>query len=116
MLCGQVDDEATSAATRANAQEKMLGLRTASVAFCADQIIKSDPMCLRLMLRRLSGTVRRLQQRSLQPQNLADFDEHLLRDIGVTREQAQREAKRPIIMGHIAPSRYLTIYIARMPL
>lgn len=37
----------------------------------------------------------RAHERSRQRQTLRDLDDHLLRDIGVTREQAEREAHKP---------------------
>jgi uncharacterized protein YjiS (DUF1127 family) len=37
----------------------------------------------------------RMHERSCQRRTLRDLDDHLLRDIGVTREQAEREAQRP---------------------
>jgi uncharacterized protein YjiS (DUF1127 family) len=37
----------------------------------------------------------RLHERSCQRRTLHDLDDHLLRDIGVTREQAEREAHKP---------------------
>jgi uncharacterized protein YjiS (DUF1127 family) len=37
----------------------------------------------------------RMHERSCQRRTLRDLDEHLLRDIGVTREQAEGEARKP---------------------
>jgi uncharacterized protein YjiS (DUF1127 family) len=37
----------------------------------------------------------RMHGRSCQRRTLRDLDDHLLRDIGVTREQAEREAHKP---------------------
>jgi uncharacterized protein YjiS (DUF1127 family) len=37
----------------------------------------------------------RMHERSCQRRTLRDLDEHLLRDIGVTREQAEGEAHKP---------------------
>jgi uncharacterized protein YjiS (DUF1127 family) len=37
----------------------------------------------------------RMHERSCQRRTLRDLDDHLLRDIGVTREQAEGEAHKP---------------------
>jgi uncharacterized protein YjiS (DUF1127 family) len=37
----------------------------------------------------------RMYARWQQRQNLRDLDDHLLRDIGITRPQAEREASKP---------------------
>jgi len=37
----------------------------------------------------------RMHERSCQRRTLRDLDDHLLRDIGVTREQAEGEARKP---------------------
>ena len=39
--------------------------------------------------------VRRMHDRWRQRQALLDLDDRLLRDIGITREQAEREARKP---------------------
>ena len=42
-----------------------------------------------------SGVIRMWFQRSHQRRALAELDDRMLRDIGVTRSQAQREAAKP---------------------
>jgi len=42
----------------------------------------------------MSRTCRRLRARRRQRQNLLELDDHLLADIGVSREQALREASK----------------------
>ena len=57
-----------------------------------------DQPALPMLLSRLAALVRRLAlnaSRWRQRRDLADLDDHLLRDIGVTREQARRESSRP---------------------
>lgn len=39
-------------------------------------------------------TVRRLRQRSRERNALAELDDHMLNDIGLTREQALRESRK----------------------
>lgn len=46
-------------------------------------------------LRRALDTVRLWQQRARGRQQLGTFDDHLLRDIGITRLQAEAEAQKP---------------------
>ena len=41
------------------------------------------------------STVQRMHDRWRQRQALLDLDDKLLRDIGITREQAEREARKP---------------------
>lgn len=51
-----------------------------------------------MLLARLAAVPRRFAlcaSRWRQRRDLADLDDYLLRDIGVTREQARREAGRP---------------------
>ena len=38
-----------------------------------------------------------MHERWRQRQALLDLDDHLLRDIGITREQAEREALKPFL-------------------
>ena len=45
--------------------------------------------------RRALDTVRLWQQRARGRQQLGTFDDHLLRDIGITRLQAEAEAQKP---------------------
>jgi uncharacterized protein YjiS (DUF1127 family) len=45
--------------------------------------------------RRLLSTVRLWQQRARGRQQLRQFDDHMLRDIGITRLQAEAEATKP---------------------
>jgi len=45
-----------------------------------------------LLLLRIPGMLRRWVQRSRQRAELAQLDDHLLRDIGLTRLQARRES------------------------
>ncbi len=40
----------------------------------------------------LAPAIARMWQKRRERQRLADLDEHLLRDIGITREQAEKEA------------------------
>ena len=60
-------------------------------AIRAARFPESPPASPARLLRRFVFCVARWRQR----RDLADLDEHLLRDIGVTREQATREASRP---------------------
>jgi uncharacterized protein YjiS (DUF1127 family) len=48
-----------------------------------------------VLLPRWLAAVRRMHERRRQRQDLRVLDDHLLRDIGVTHEQARREAGRP---------------------
>jgi uncharacterized protein YjiS (DUF1127 family) len=41
------------------------------------------------------SAVMRMHERRRQRQALLDLDEHLLRDIGITRYEADREAEKP---------------------
>jgi uncharacterized protein YjiS (DUF1127 family) len=45
--------------------------------------------------RRLRHTLRLWQQRTRGRQQLREFDDHMLRDIGITRLQANAEATKP---------------------
>ena len=45
--------------------------------------------------RRLLSTLRLWQQRARGRQQLRDLDDHALRDIGITRLQAEAEAAKP---------------------
>ena len=46
--------------------------------------------------RELAPAIARMWEKRLQRQQLLDLDDRLLRDIGITREQAEKEAaKRP---------------------
>jgi uncharacterized protein YjiS (DUF1127 family) len=45
--------------------------------------------------RQLLNTVRLWQQRARGRQQLREFDDHMLRDIGITRLQAEAEATKP---------------------
>jgi uncharacterized protein YjiS (DUF1127 family) len=47
------------------------------------------------VLPRLLAALRRMHTRWHQRHDLRELDDHLLRDIGVTREQARREASKP---------------------
>jgi uncharacterized protein YjiS (DUF1127 family) len=49
----------------------------------------------RSLWRRLMDTVRLWRQRAEGRQQLRTFDDHLLRDIGITRLQAEAEADKP---------------------
>ncbi len=42
-----------------------------------------------------AATLKLWYQRARQRRRLAQLDEHLLRDIGITPEQARREARKP---------------------
>ena len=46
-------------------------------------------------LRRAVDTLRLWQQRARGRQQLRNFDDHMLRDIGITRLQAEAEAHKP---------------------
>lgn len=41
------------------------------------------------------AALRRMHERWHQRQDLRELDDHLLRDIGITREQAKHEASKP---------------------
>ena len=41
------------------------------------------------------AALRRMHERWRQRQDLRELDDHLLGDIGITREQARREARKP---------------------
>ena len=45
--------------------------------------------------RRILNTLRLWQQRARGRQHLRQFDDHMLRDIGITRLQAEAEATKP---------------------
>jgi len=47
------------------------------------------------LLLRCLAALRRMHERSCQRQDLHELDDHLLRDIGITREQARREIRKP---------------------
>jgi uncharacterized protein YjiS (DUF1127 family) len=46
-------------------------------------------------LARWLAALLRMEERWRQRQDLLKLDDHLLRDIGITREQARREASKP---------------------
>lgn len=50
-------------------------------------------------LRRAMQTIRLWRQRARGRQQLREFDDHLLRDIGITRLQAEAEASKPFWRG-----------------
>jgi uncharacterized protein YjiS (DUF1127 family) len=50
------------------------------------------------LLPRWLAALRYMHERRRQRQALLKLDDHLLRDIGITREQAQREAGKPYWM------------------
>ncbi|THF62172.1 DUF1127 domain-containing protein [Pseudothauera rhizosphaerae] len=47
------------------------------------------------LLRRLEAAIRALLQRRQGRRELLELDERLLRDVGISREQARREAAKP---------------------
>ena len=50
---------------------------------------------VRRVTRRAFGIVAMWMERSRQRRALADLDDHLLKDIGITRSEAAREAAQP---------------------
>ena len=46
-------------------------------------------------LSRVAQWLRRAQQRSVERHRLADMPDHRLSDLGITREQALRESRKP---------------------
>ncbi len=49
----------------------------------------------RTVFSQAAATLKLWYQRARQRRRLAQLDEHLLRDIGITPEQARREARKP---------------------
>ena len=54
-----------------------------------------EPLSASRMYRRILGAIAFWHSRSLQRRALADLDAHLLRDIGINRRAAAREAAKP---------------------
>jgi uncharacterized protein YjiS (DUF1127 family) len=53
--------------------------------------------------------LRRMHDRWQQRQALLDLDDRLLLDIGITREQAEREASKPFWMSGKSPRRFTSL-------
>jgi uncharacterized protein YjiS (DUF1127 family) len=53
------------------------------------------PAITNAVLQRWLAALRRMHERWNQRKDLRELDDHLLRDIGITREQARREIGKP---------------------
>lgn len=53
------------------------------------------PAITSMVFPRLLAALLRMHERWHQRRDLRELDDHLLRDIGITREQARREAGKP---------------------
>jgi len=57
--------------------------------------VRSMQIDWRAVFARTAATLKLWHQRARQRRHLAQLDEHLLRDVGITPEQARREARKP---------------------
>jgi uncharacterized protein YjiS (DUF1127 family) len=64
-------------------------------AVAADARSRQAPVGAARWLRRARDTIRLWQERSEGRQQLLRLDDHVLRDIGITRLQAEAEANKP---------------------
>jgi uncharacterized protein YjiS (DUF1127 family) len=70
-------------------------VRTYADAACAANSLAHPCRCSGYEPYDWGGVFRTWLQRSRQRRTLAELDDRMLRDIGLTRSQAQREAERP---------------------
>jgi len=71
------------------------GSTTCSSTYVVPQIAPASPSSRDGRLAHWLASLARMYDRYLQRQELAELSDHLLKDIGVSREEARREADKP---------------------